>query len=180
MEDSTVSIIGIMIASILMFIVPLVLMADRNDDIAQLTVETLTAEFVDNIIRLGEITSNDYENYIKRLETSGNSYQIDMEVKILDENTAQRNTNGSTIGNNSYYSIYTSQIEDMLQKSDRQIGGNNGRIILKEGDIISVTTKNSGKTLSQTLKSIYYTVTGADIHIIASTSSGTISVNGKM
>lgn len=180
MEESTVSIIGIMIASIIMFIVPLVLMADRNDDISQLTVETLTAEFVDNIIRMGKITSNDYENYMKRLETSGNNYQINMEVKILDKNTAQRTTTGPTTGNNSYYSIYTSQIEDMLQESDRQIGGKNGRIILKEGDIISVTTKNSSKTLSQTLKSIYYSVTGTDLHIIASTSSGTIAVNGKM
>lgn len=180
MEDSTVSIIGIVIAAILMFMVPLVLMSDRNDDISQLTVETLTAEFVDNIIRLGKITTHDYETYMNRLGSSGNTYQIDMEVKILDENTAQRTTTGPTTGNNSYYSIYTSQIEAMLQESDNQLGGKNGRIILKEGDVISVTTKNNNKTLSQTLKGIYYSVTGADLHIIASTCSGTISVNGKM
>ena len=40
MEDTTVSIIGIIIASILMFIVPLFTIADRNDDISKLTVQT--------------------------------------------------------------------------------------------------------------------------------------------
>ena len=51
---------------------------------------------------------------------------------------------------------------------------------LKEGDQISVTTKNNSKTLSQTLKSIYYEVKGEDLHIIASTSTGTIAVNGAI
>ena len=34
MEDTTVSVIGILIASIIMFIVPLILIADRSDDIS--------------------------------------------------------------------------------------------------------------------------------------------------
>ena len=51
MEETSVSIIGIIIAAILMFIVPLYTIADRNDDISQLTVQTETALFVDNIIK---------------------------------------------------------------------------------------------------------------------------------
>lgn len=178
MEDTTVSIIGIIIASILMFIVPLVTIADRNDDIAQLTVNTLTAEFVDNVIKLGKITAQDYQNYILRLGTTRNTYEIDIELKILDENPSKRVTdaNGTVIGENAYYSLYTTQVEDELQKSEQMTGI--GQIILKEGDVISVTTKNSSKTLSQTLKSIYYTITGEDLHIIASSSSGTIALNG--
>ena len=53
MEDTTLSITGIIIAAIIMFIVPLVMIADRNDDISQLLVETYTAEFVDDIIKTG-------------------------------------------------------------------------------------------------------------------------------
>ena len=76
MEETTVSIIGIMIAALLMFVVPLVTIADRNDDISQLTAQTLTADFVDKIVRLGQITSDDYNEYVTRLAASGNTYDI--------------------------------------------------------------------------------------------------------
>ena len=55
MEDTPVSIIGIILASVLMFIVPFVLLAERNDDISQLIINTATAEFVDNVIKTGKI-----------------------------------------------------------------------------------------------------------------------------
>lgn len=177
MEDSTISIVGIIIASILMFIVPLVLIADRNDDISQLTVQTATSKFVDNVIKTGKITMDDYQNYILQMATSGNTYEIDMEIKILDENPARRTTNlTGKIGENTYYSIYSTQIEDELQKDQEETGI--GQIILKDGDVISVTAKNSSKTLSQTLKNIYYTISGDDLHIISASGTGTIAING--
>lgn len=179
MEDTTVSIIGIIIASILMFIVPLYTIADRNDDISQLTVQTETALFVDNIIRLGKITATDYQQYISSLNASGNTYDIEMELKILDTNLTKNVTiaNPSQIGENVYYSLYTSQIEDKLVQDETE-NPSKGVILLKEGDRISVTAKNSSKTLSQSLKSFYYTISGSDLHIISGASSGTIAVNG--
>ena len=174
MEETTVSIIGIIVAVILMFIVPFVTIADRNDDISQLTVQTLTADFVNNVVRLGKITADDYDEYVMRLGSSGNTYDVEIEVKILDENPSKRNTDfypNQTEKINAYYSIYTSQIEDEFAK-------NNNEILLKEGDIISVSAKNSSKTMSQTLKGIYYTISGDDLHIIASTSTGTVAVSG--
>ncbi|MCI8273232.1 MAG: hypothetical protein HFJ55_04015 [Clostridia bacterium] len=187
MEDTSISIIGILLASVLMFIVPLIMIADRNDDISQLTVQTVTAEFVDQVIRTGKITAETYQQYINSLEASGNTYDIDIEIKMLDKNTAQRFTsenNNGAIGPNSYYSIFTSQIEDRLisaRDSKLDSHGNPigvGQIILKEGDIISITTRNSSMTMSQTLKNIYYKIKGEDLHIIAATGSGTIAVNG--
>lgn len=183
MEDSTVSIVGIIIATILLFIVPLILIADRGDDISQLTVQTLTAQFVDNIIKQGKITNEEYQRFLSSLQSSGNTYEVSIELKILDENTAQRdNIATRQVGQNSYYSLYTTQIEERLQATDATDTSLNKteQIILKEGDIISVTAKNSSKTLSQTLKSIYYTIKGEDLHIIASTSTGTIAVNGAI
>lgn len=181
MEETSVSIIGIIIAAILMFIVPLYTIADRNDDISQLTVQTETALFVDNIIRLGKITSSDYQQYITSLNDSGNTYDIEIELKILDTNLTKKVTvaNPSQIGENVYYSLYTSQIEDKLIQ-DEAINPGKGVILLKEGDRISVTAKNSSKTLSQSLKSFYYTISGSDLHIISGASSGTIAVNGTI
>lgn len=179
MEETTVTVIGMMIAIIMMFIVPIILISDTSDDIAELVAQTATAEFVDDIIKTGQITSNKYYDFLTNLNSSGNSYEIDIEVKILDENTA-KDFIGNIPGDNSYYSIFTSQIEEKLKQSE-EIDNNNvmGKLKLKQGDGISVTVKNSSSTFSQALKSFYYKTTGADLHIIAATASGTIAIDGR-
>lgn len=181
MEDTTLSVIGIMIAAIIMFIVPLILIADRSDDISQLVVQTATAEFVDEVVKSGKITNDTYQRFVFNLQSSGNTYDIDMEVKVLDENPSKAVTdsNAQLIGNNAYYSIFTSQIEDKIRISSANIDNNvSGKLILKQGDEIYVTVKNNSPTLSQTLKSFYYNATEGGLHIIAATSSGTIAING--
>ena len=173
MEDTSISIIGIVIATILMFLVPFFLLSDRNDDVSQLIAQTATASFVDNILKTGRITLDDYQKLVDDLNNSGVVFEVDMEVKVLDKNVSQLYTkNNNVIGNNEYYSLYTSQIEDKLYNSSSE------KVVLKEGDRVSVTVKNSGKTLSQTLKNIYYTVTGEELHIIVATGSGMVAVNG--
>lgn len=182
MEDTTISIIAIIIGAIIMFMVPLMMVSDRADDIAQLTAQTATAEFVDTVIKSGKITCDKYYDYIDLLTTTGNIYEIEMELKILDENSSKKYTvDTAKVGENKYYSIYTSQIEEKLLNSDEDddgIANNSGVILLKEGDVVSVTARNSSKTLSQTLKNTYYKIRGEDLHIIAATASGTIAING--
>ena len=174
MEDTTVSIIGVLIASVILFIVPLILIADRSDDISQLVVQTVTAEFIDDVIKSGKITNDRYEKFVDSLNSTGNTYEIDMEVKILDENTLK------TTGNNTYYSIFTSQIEEKLRESETTTNNNIiGKLVLKQGDGISVTVRNSSATFSQALKSFYYNVGGQGLNIISATASGTVSVNGR-
>ena len=185
MEDILMSIIGIMAAAIILFIFPLMLVSESADDIAQITAQTVTNNFVDEVIKSGKITTKEYANLKNMLATTGNSYEVDIEVNILDYNTAQKyttSTNPYDSGNkNTYYSIYTSQIEERLRKSDYyddKTYNDTGALILKEGDSISVTVKNSSATLSQSLRNIYYKATGEDIHIILATASGTIAING--
>ena len=174
MEETTVSIIGIFIAAILMFIVPLILMADRSDDISQLLVQTATAEFVDEVIKTGKITNDKYQNFVNQITTSQNSYEVEMELKILDENTAKIRDN------NTYYSIFTSQIESIIGVSEsNHVNNTQGKIILKQGDAISVTVKNSSQTLSQLLKSFYYKAKGTNVSIITASASGTVAIDGR-
>ena len=174
MEETTVTIIGMIIAIIIMLVVPLIQIADRSDDIAQLVVQTATTEFVDDVIKTGQITSSRYQKFINALESSGNTYEIDIEVKILDENTAKKVTDEhrDEIGKNTYYSIFTNQILDKIGKSETDT------LILKQGDGISVTIRNSSATFSQALKSFYYSAIGEGIHIISATASGTVAING--
>ena len=49
MSDTLVTVVAIGLAAILMFVFPLMTMSDRTDDVSQLTVDTATTEFVDEI-----------------------------------------------------------------------------------------------------------------------------------
>ena len=51
--------------------------------------------------------------------------------------------------------------------------------ILKEGDIVSVSVKNTNKTISQILKNFFYQVSGNDTYNIAATAGGVVNVNGN-
>lgn len=174
MSDTLITIIAIFLAAILMFVFPLMTMSDRTDDISQLTVETATTEFADNIRMTGKITEPLYSKFIESIGATGNTYNVELEAKILDENPGKKATQVDTtkIGENVYYSVFTSQIEDKIFN-----GG--GTYPLKEGDIIKVSVKNTNTTLSQQLKNFFYTVTGNDTYTVAAEHSGIVTVTGK-
>lgn len=173
MEDTLVEITGIAIAAILMFIFPLITMADRTDDVSQLTVEIATTEFVDEIRTTGKITPNAYSRFLTNIGSTGNAYNVEMEVRVLDENPKRKNIQNNTTGTreNVYYSVYNSQIETALEA--------NRTYYLKEGDIITVSAKNSNQTIAQQLNNFFYKVIGKDIYTIASSHSGMIVATGR-
>ena len=71
MNDTLVTIIAIFIAAILMFVFPLMTIADRNDDVAQQAVQQKTVEFVDKERNVGAITQSDLSEYKEEIaETS--------------------------------------------------------------------------------------------------------------
>ena len=109
MSDTLITVIAIALAAILMFIFPLMTMSDRTDDVAQLTVETATTEFVDNVRTTGKITPENYDSFVQSINSTGNTYDVEIEVKVLDENEEKKGTqtNRTKIGENVYYSIYT-------------------------------------------------------------------------
>ena len=172
MGDSLITIIAIFLAAILMFVFPLMSMSERTDDVSQLAVQTATTEFVDTIRTTGKLTLDDYDKYIQTITSTGNSFEVDMLVQVLDENPGVKTTQAemTKIGENLYYNLYTSQIEDTLQS--------NGRITLKEGDLVSVTVKNTNQTISQLLKNFFYQIAGNDTYQIAAQHAGMVTVNG--
>ena len=105
MGDSLITIIAIFLAAILMFVFPLMAVSERTDDISQLAVETSTTEFVDNIRNTGKLTLDNYSKYIEEITATGNSYDVEMEIQILDENPGVKTTQAETtkIGENVYY-----------------------------------------------------------------------------
>ena len=172
MGDSFTTIIAIFLAAILMFVFPLMSMSERTDDVSQLSVQTSTTEFVDKVRTTGKLTLDDDEKYLSSIVSTGNSFDVQIEIQQLDENPGVKTTQAemTKIGENLYYNIYTSQIEDKLNTS--------GKITLKEGDRIAVTVNNTNKTISQTLKNFFYQLAGDDTYQIAAKHAGIVTVNG--
>ncbi|MBR3697489.1 MAG: hypothetical protein IKM97_04435 [Clostridia bacterium] len=123
MSDTLITIIAILLAAILMFVFPLMSVAERGDDMSSLTVQTATTEFVDNSRAIGKITIANYQKFVSTIEATGNTYDIEIEVKKLDENVGKKSawTSGTVVGENIYYSVYTSQITDIIYNRNRNI-----------------------------------------------------------
>ena len=176
MSDTLMTVIAIFLGATLMFVFPLMSVSERNDDISELGVQALTDDFVNNIKTTGVITRREYDSFVQSLGATGNTYDVEMEVKILDKNINVKyaQADKTKIGENIYYSIYTTQIEDELNDD---AGGNRYR--LKEGDLISVSVKNTNQTLAQMLRGFFYRITGNDTYEIAAQNSGMITTNGR-
>ena len=116
MGDSLITVVAIFLAAILMFIFPLMTLAERTDDISSLSVQTSTTEFVDNIRTTGKMTLDDYEAFLGELTSTGNTFDVEMLVQQLDENPGVKTTQAEAtkIGENLYYNIYTTQIINQL------------------------------------------------------------------
>ena len=173
MNDTVITIVAIFLGTILLFIFPLMSVSERSDDISQLTVQTATSEFATAVTTKGKISLTDYQKLISTLSATGNSYDVEMEVEILDENIGKKSawTSGTVIGENSSYSIGTTSIvEEITQK---------GSYSLKEGDVFIVRVKNTNKTLAQTIRGAIYTVAGSDNYSIAAEASGMVQANGS-
>lgn len=176
MGDTLITVVAIALAAVLMFVFPLMTMSDRTDDVSQLTVDTATTEFVDDVRTTGKLTMDKYSKFVENINSTGNTYDVEMEIKTLDENPGKKTTQAlsTKIGENVYYSTYTSQILDQLESSN----GKTKVLALKEGDIFSTSVKNTNTTLSQQLKNFFYTVTGNDTYTVAAEHAGIVTANG--
>ena len=164
MGDSAVTIIAIFLAAILMFVFPLMTMADKSDDVAQLSAQNATTEFTNKIRTTGYISQGDYDSFILTLASTGNSYEAEITVQKLDQNPAKKNSGDTTtIGQNVYYTMYTTQVLEQLPLS------------LNEGDIVSVNVKNTNTTIAGQLRNFMYKVTGNSTGNIVAQEAGIVT-----
>jgi hypothetical protein len=147
--------------------------SERTDDISQMAITTATEDFINKIRTTGKITLDEYEQYLQTITATGNTFDVDMTVYQLDENPGVKVTQAemTKIGENVYYTIYTSQIEEKLNQS--------GRMKLKEGDRVTVTVKNTNQTIAQQLRNFFYQMLGNESYQIAAQKSAIVTVNGS-
>ena len=171
MGDSLITIVGILLAAILMFIFPMMAISERNDDVSQLSVQTAVAEFVNNARTTGKITSSEYDNLIAKLYATKNTYDVEMEIQVLDKNPGKKQTEDGKMGENIYYSIYTNQIMQELNEK--------GVKYMKEGDQLTVKASNTNNTISQMLKNFFYSLSGNDTYSIVGSQTGMVTTTGN-
>ena len=167
-SDTLITVVAIVLAAGLIFVVPLMTMADRVDTTSQSQVEAIVSDFVDDIRSTGKISQAKYEKFNENLTSLGYTFDVSMEAKIKDENPGKKTTQTakSKIGENVYYSEYTSQIEAELQ--DRGVKD------LKTGDIVLVTVRNKNLTLAQQMKQFMYKIVGDDTANVVASKAGMV------
>lgn len=168
MSDTLITVVAIILVAGLIFVVPLMTMADRVDTTSQAEVEAIVTDFVEEIRTTGKITEEKYNKFLENLTATGYSFNVEMETKIFDENLGKKTsqTAHDKIGENVYYSEYTSQIEEELEK--------NGLKKLKTGDMVLVTVKNTNLTLAQQLKAFTYKIVGNDTATVVASKAGMV------
>ncbi len=168
MSDTLITVIAIIVAAGLIFVVPLMTMADRFDSTSQAQVEAIVSDFVDEIRTTGKITVERYDKFLENLTATGYTFDVAMEVKVLDENPGKKTsqTAKDKIGENVYYSEYTSQIEEILNTK--------GVKNLKTGDIVLVTVRDKDLTLLQQMKQFAYKIVGNDTATVVASKAGMV------
>lgn len=182
MQNSASTILALCITGVLLFIVPMVTLTGRADNVTQENAQLIVDEFVTEVANTGKLTRASYENFESKLNATGNyTYDIEMEIKYLDENPGKKTAqaNYTKIGENVYYSEFKTQILPQIGiKVGNETPSIEDTIILKEGDIISVELKNTNSTANQTLESSFLGFSNAGEYVIEASSSAMVTVNG--
>lgn len=168
MKDIPITIGAIVLTVIVVIVVPVITMADRFDTTTQTEVDAILSDFVEEVRTTGKLTQEKYSQLTTNLDSLGYTFDVEMEIKALDENQRKKASQiaKDKIGENSYYSYYTSQIEEQLE--------NNGSITLVPGSIVSAKVINTNPTMAQQMKNFMYKVVGNDTALIVSSKAGMI------
>lgn len=181
MTDTLMEIIGIFLAILIMFIFPVVAVATKHDEIAQTTVETAVADFVQTVAEKGKITHNDYNNLIHKMNATGNAFDIQIELQLLDDNPERKTVTTSGMadikGENLYYSVYTENITNkILEKMNK---GEEAEYNLKKDDYVIVTVKNTNVTIGTQFKNFLYSIVGKNEYAIGASSAALVTNSGE-
>ena len=165
MGDSLGKIIAIFLAGILMFIFPLMETLQRQDDVVQTSVLSSTVKFVDDVRNVRKLTRERYSDFVSEIGATGNTYSIELEHKVKDENPGKKAPNAGVdkIGENIYYTKYTTQVLDEgLDVSS------NGIYNLKQGDLFYAKVVNTNKTIGTVVQQFLFRNNSTAAKIIAS------------
>lgn len=141
-------VVAIFAGVILLFIAPLFYMAQKQDSISQLYVAQETTRLTDTIRMSGVLTLTMYKDYIKRIDKTGNLYDLQIVhahkrvAPDYDETTA-------TVGKKIHSYFYNTYEDEIYLAFDE------GKdYYFTQGDYISVKVVNRNKTMAASIFSL--------------------------
>ena len=173
--NSTTSVIIVLLVVVVLTAGMIITLETRVDNVSQQEAQKMVEDFVADVANTGTLTKSQYQTFQSQLNAkTGKNCDIELEAQILDENPGKKTAqaNYTKIGENVYYSDYTTQVLQQLQNDSK-------KICLKQGDRIVVDVKNTNNTQAQTLKGSLLSFTNAGQYTISASSTGMINVNGK-
>lgn len=183
MQNSPSTLLALGVALVLVFILPLITLTGRIDNVSQENLQKIVDELVIDVSNTGKLTRARFQEFEIELDSTGNnSYDIEIQIQHIDENPGKKTAQAqyTKIGENVYYSEYTTQILNQIgiKTDNNDVDTNNDVILLKEGDIITVEVKNSNSTTAQTLKSSFLGFSNVGEYTIIASASRMVTVKG--
>ncbi len=153
-------VVGILLAVLLLFVVPMNYLAQKQDAITQSYVTAETTKFVDAIRNNGYLTADMYNEYLRKIDSTNNLYTIKMEHVHQVINPLYDEASGSfqDVTSTNYYNTYQ---EDIL----KELFEGSGTYHFSQGDYISVKVVNRNKTYAARLQQKIYAHEMTDIQI---------------
>lgn len=137
-------IVVIVVLAVVAFSIPLLAMSEKTYDAAQEAISATTEKLKSKVIRTAEFTEGDYEQYLKDIQATGTTVDVNFEIRKLSENAAKKTSSADGIINSSdnYTIYYTTNIFDYWKT-------NNGTYKLEPGDGFYVEVKSTNRSLKE-------------------------------
>ena len=149
MTEAVGRIWDIVLAVVLMFFVPIMLFAIKQDSTIQNYVDDAVHEFVDVSRSQGEVTEANYDRLIARLDATGNVYDIELlyyEAKQYPD------------GHGNYKTGYDAETTDNIIACIYSEDFDN-TFTMNTGDYFRITVQNSTPTLGRKLMTLGFNAT---------------------
>ena len=167
MGESLSKIVSIIIAVLLLFIFPVMNMFEKQDDISRNIVFNETTKFVDSVRNLGYITPKMYNDFLIKIEATGNVYEISMThmhlvvypvyTDVTDLSSFQDKASEN------YENYYNDEIMNQLFP---EVTSGDEIYRLSCGDYFLVETVNKNKTMGTKIREFILNVDLPDRNII--------------
>lgn len=170
--DSLMIIIAIFTAVGIMFIFPIMTIADRTDDMAQQTIQAALEKLVDQVCMTGKITPEAYSEAEATIASTGVLGDLESEIQTLDDNPAKKTVQveRDKVGENWYYMIYDAQREEYMYPE-----GEEARAYpLKPGDRVVFRFRNTSLSWAEQVGSAVYSALGKNVSTISAEASGMV------
>lgn len=157
MDKTIWKVLAFLICAILLFLVPLLNMLERQDDIAYNIVLAECNRFVDICRDTGFITPDLYANFTDRLNTTGNTYQIRMSHIKRSVYPVYRQTGSTMAFSGEYEIIRVNKGEEEILRTlfpvdSASAPDGSRRYEMSMGDLFFVEVQNKGKTMAVAIR----------------------------